>query len=104
MARKLMVMHEALHSRDIDRLYVSRKEGRRIASIEDCVDAAIQGFADYIKKSKERLITAVSNNCDNIRTNRKKTKTWKQKWVKNNCMGILSDKLEILHTRRPGNG
>ena len=35
--RKLMIMYKALHPRDdIDRLYVSRKEGgRRLASIED---------------------------------------------------------------------
>ena len=36
-------MHKALYPRDnIDRLYVSRKEGGRgIAGIEDCVDASI---------------------------------------------------------------
>ena len=42
--RKLMTMHKALHPRDdVDRLYVSRKEGGRgFASIEDSVDASIQ--------------------------------------------------------------
>ena len=42
--RKLMTMHKALHPRDdVDRLYVSRKEGGRgLASIEDSVDASIQ--------------------------------------------------------------
>ena len=42
--RKLMTMHNALHPRDdVDRLYVSRKEGgRELASIEDTVDASIQ--------------------------------------------------------------
>ena len=41
--RKLMTMHKALHPRDdVDRLYVSRKEGGRwLASIEDSVDASI---------------------------------------------------------------
>ena len=41
--RKLMTMHKALHPRDdVDRLYVSRKEGRRgLASIEDSIDASI---------------------------------------------------------------
>ena len=41
-------MHKALYPRDdIDRLYVSRKEGRRrLASIED---ASIKRFEDYIK-------------------------------------------------------
>ena len=39
-----MTMHKALHPRDdVDRLYVSRKEGGRgLASIEDSVDASIQ--------------------------------------------------------------
>ena len=42
--RKLLTMHKALHPRDdVDRLYVSRKEGGRgLASIEDSVDASIQ--------------------------------------------------------------
>ena len=40
--RKLMTMHKALHPRnDVDRLYVSRKEGGRgLASIEDSVDGS----------------------------------------------------------------
>ena len=46
--RKLMTMHKALHPRDdVDRLYVSRKEGGRgLASIEDSVDASIQRLED----------------------------------------------------------
>ena len=41
--RKLMTMHKALHLRnDVDRLYVSRKEGRRVLpSIEYSVDPSI---------------------------------------------------------------
>ena len=41
--RKLMIMHKALPPRDdVDRLYVSRKEGGRgLASIEDSIDASI---------------------------------------------------------------
>ena len=37
-------MHKALHPRDdVDRLYVSRREGGRgFASIEDSIDALIQ--------------------------------------------------------------
>ena len=40
--RKLMTMHKTLHPRDdVDRLYVSRKEGGRgLTSIEDSVDAS----------------------------------------------------------------
>ena len=39
-----MIMHKALHSRDnTDKFCVIRKEGvREHASVEDCVDAAIQ--------------------------------------------------------------
>ena len=41
--RKLMTMHKALHPRDdIDRLYVSRKKGRGLTSIEDSINAKIQ--------------------------------------------------------------
>ena len=50
--RKLMTMHKALHPRDdIDRLYVSRKEGGRgLVSTGDSVDASIQRLEDYIEK------------------------------------------------------
>ena len=74
-----------MHQRDdIDRLYVSRKEGgRRLISIEDSVNASIQRFEDYIEKRGGRLITATQNNTDNTRTNRttinKKTKMGKKK-------------------------
>ena len=46
--RKLMTMHKALHTRDdVDRLYVSRKEGGRgLASIEDTTEASIQRLED----------------------------------------------------------
>ena len=48
--RKLMTMHKALHPRnDVDRFYVSRKEGgRRLSSIEDSVDPSIRQLEDYI--------------------------------------------------------
>ena len=56
---------------DTDRLYMPRKEeGRRLASIEDSVDASICGFEDDIKKSKESLISETRNNIDNIKINR----------------------------------
>ena len=56
----------------------------------------------YIKKNKERLITAVNE--DNIITNRKIAKTRKQNEKKNNCMDISRDKLTILHVRRHAHG
>ena len=76
-----MTMHKALHPRDdVDRLYVSRKEGGRgLASIEDSVDASIQRLEDYIEKHKGELITAVRNDTDNTMDNRmttRKTTLW----------------------------
>ena len=70
--RKLMTMHKALYPRDdVDRLYVSRKEGGRgLASIEDSVDASIQRLEDYIEKHEGGLITAIRNNTDNTIDNR----------------------------------
>ena len=67
-------MHKALHPRvDVDRLYVSRKEGGRgLACIENSVDSLIQRLEDYITKYRRRLITTTSNNADNTRTNRTK--------------------------------
>ena len=65
--RKLMTMHKVLHPRDdVDRLYVSRKEGGRgLASIEDTVDASLQGLEDYIEKHERGLITTIRNDTDN---------------------------------------
>ena len=58
--KKLMTMHKALHPRDdVDRLYVSRKEGGRgLTSIEVSVDESIQQLDDYIEKH-EGLITVI---------------------------------------------
>ena len=52
-------MHQALHPRnDVDRLYVSRKEGGRgLASTEDSIDASIQRLEDYIQKHEGGLVT-----------------------------------------------
>ena len=79
--RKLMTMYKALHPRDdVDRLYVSRKEGERwLASIEDRVDASIQRLEDYIQKHNGGLIRAIWNDSDNTMDNRM-TITRKQKW------------------------
>ena len=68
-----MTMHKALHPRDdVDRLYVSRKEGGRgLASIEDTVD--------YIEKHERGLITTIRVDTDNT-INERVTTTRKQKW------------------------
>ena len=87
-----MTMHKALHPRDdVDRLYVSRKEGGRgLVSIEDSVDVSIHRLEDYIEKHEGRLITATRNDTDNTMANRM-TITRKQRWGKNNSMGVLND-------------
>ena len=70
-----MTMHKVLHPKDgVDRLYESRKEGRRgHASIENGVDASIQRLEDYVKKRAGRLITATrkkKKKTDNTRISR----------------------------------
>ena len=56
-------------------MYVSRKDrGRGLASIEDSINASIEGLQKYSKKSKEKLITAAINNDGIIKTNRKNNK------------------------------
>ena len=79
--RKLLTMHKALHtSDDVDRQYVSRKEGgREPACTEDSFDASIQRLEDNIEKHERGLITAIRNDTDNTMNN-KMTITRKQKW------------------------
>ena len=81
--RKVMTMQKVLHPRDdVDRQYVSRKEGGRgLASIEDSVDASTQRLEHYIEKHGGGLIIATRNDTDNPMTNRM-TITRKQKWEK----------------------
>ena len=88
-ARKLMTMHKALHPRDdVDRLYVSRKEGGRgLASIEDIDDASIQRLEDYIQKYERGLVTSIRNDTNNT-INDRMTLNRKQKWEKNNSMAV----------------
>ena len=70
--RKPMTLHKALHPRDdVDKLYVSRKEGGRgLASIEDSVDASIQRLEDYIQKHDGGIIKPIRNDTDNTIDNR----------------------------------
>ena len=66
-----MTMHKAVNpGDDIDIVYVPRKERRELTSIEDCENATIQGFKEYTRISKEKLITAITNNNGNVRSNR----------------------------------
>ena len=73
-------MHKALHPNDdVDRLYVSRKEGGRgLASIKGSVDASIRRLKDYIGKHERGLITSIRNNTDHRMTITKERKWGKQ--------------------------
>ena len=86
-----MTMHKALHpTDDVDRYYVSRKEGGRgRTSIKNGVDASIQRLEDYIKKRGGRQFTAIRNNSDNVRINWTKIAK-KQNWEENS-MDILGE-------------
>ena len=71
---------------DIDRLYVSRKEGLRgLATTEDSVDASIR-LEDYIEIHEGGLITAIRNDTNNTMANRM-TITRKQKWEEKQLYG-----------------
>ena len=76
-----MTIRKPLHPiDDIDRLYVSRKEGGRgLASTEDSADRSIQQLEDDIEKHERGLMTAIKNDIDITVTNRM-TITRKQKW------------------------
>ena len=84
--RKLMTIHKALQPRDdVDRQYLSRKEGGRgLASIEDTVDASIQRLRLH-RKTRTR-ITAIRNDTDNTIDDRRTT-TRKQKWKEKQLYG-----------------
>ena len=58
--RKLMTMHNALHPKsNVDRLYIPRKEcGRRLQGVEEAVKLANLGLENYVKESREGLLTA----------------------------------------------
>ena len=99
--KRLMTMHKALHPRDdVDRLYVSRKEGGRgLTSIEDNVDASIRRLEDYIEKNEGGLITANRNDTDNTMDNRM-TITRKQKWEGKQLYGRFKRQInQISHDK-----
>ena len=58
--RKLMTMHNTLPPKsNVDRLYISRKVGGRgLQGIEEAVKFKKLGLENYVKESKERLLTA----------------------------------------------
>ena len=56
---------------------------------EDCIDSSIQRLKDNIMKTSEKLITPTSNSIDNIRRNRKITKTREEKWEEKQLPGYF---------------
>ena len=56
----MFAIYGTLHPKSyIDRLYLPKKEGRRVLiSIDDCVELAIRGLEVYVHGSVERLIKA----------------------------------------------
>ena len=76
-------MHKALHPRDdVDRLYVSRKEGERgLASIEANVDTSRTTLkstkADWLQPPEMILTTRMT--------------ITRKNWKKNNSIGVLND-------------
>ena len=89
-----MTMHKALHPRDdVNRLYVSRKEGGRgLASIEDSIDASMQRLEDYIGKHDRRLITDIRNNTDNtIDSRMTRRQKWEEKLLKGRFKRLINN-------------
>ena len=76
-----MTMHKALHPRhDVDKLYASRKEGRRgFASTKDTVDESTKRLEDYKEKPERGLIITIRNVTNNT-INERMTTTRNQKW------------------------
>ena len=100
--RKLMTMHKALHPRDdVDRLYVSRKEGGRgLSSVEDTADASIQRLEDYIEKHERGLITTIRVDTDNT-INERMTTTRKQKWEGKQLYGCFKRLINNISHQKP---
>ena len=88
-----MTMHKALPSRyDVDRRYVSRKEGGRgLTSIEDSADTSRQRLEEDIEKRGGRLITATKNNADDTRCSKLEITRKQKNGKKNNSSDVLSD-------------
>ena len=88
-----MTVDKALHQRkDAGILYVSGKSERKDLP-------SIQKLEEYIKKSKEKVITAAKKG---IGKKQKYNENKKRNVKKNNCMDISSDKQARLLTRRSG--
>ena len=90
-----ILFQRSLIDSSIKSQYPTRR--KRLASIEDCVDASIQGLKEYIKKNKERLITVANNSIGNIIPNRK---TRKQKWEEKQLVGYFKWKTNYISPKK----
>ena len=81
-------------------LYESRKVGRVLASVEDCIDALMQRLEDCIKKGKERLIKVANNSISIISIGRKTTKTKKQKWEEKQLYGYFKQQPDEIARKK----
>ena len=59
--RKVMALNRCLHPRSsVARLYMKRKEGERaLICVEDCITTEMRGLYDYLKESKEDMLSGV---------------------------------------------
>ena len=104
--RKLITMHEALHSRRWQTIFIKKGAERGLASTENSVNASIQRFEDYIEKHERGPITATRNDTDNTKIHGM-TITRKQKWEEKQLYGcfkrlisnISYEKTWILQTK-----
>ena len=57
--RKIMTLNRCLHPRSsMARLYMKWKEGGRVLiSVEDCITTERRGLYDYLKESKEDMLS-----------------------------------------------
>ena len=110
-----MTMHNALYLKNnVDHLYIPRKEGNRgLHSVEETVNLKNFGLVNYVKESRERLLTAArSMDTDLIERIQETTieakKQKKQERTilgrKKCCMVNLCGKLRKLGVKIGGNG
>ena len=97
-------MHKAYHLKDdIQLLYIKRKGGRGLISIEECVEDAIAGFQQFVQTSQEKthlcsmeIIKGTRNN----RASKEKEPNQKDGKPKESKIGRIKDSmassLEIL--------
>ena len=96
-------MHKALHPRDdVDRLYVSRKQGGRgLANIEDTVDTSIQRLEDYIKNrlcgDRDETINHIISECSKLAQKEYKAR---HDWVGKVIHQEMCRKFQFDHTNK----